>query len=454
VAISRNTKTGGGTSVNSGAVWNADDINVDMDTLFNKINSGLLNADIASGAGIVYSKLNLTGGIVNGDVSASAAVAYTKLNLAGAILNADVNASAAIAYSKLNLAASIQTSDIVAAGLNASKLDAPYPLDSGIVNGFFDWWQRSPTATGVTITSGADTYLADRWAIEPAGANCTASRVTSALHSTAVGDVGVELIGAASVTSIELTQRVSRATARRMGALLANQNVTFGAKVRHSGTTGTITPTLIVRSTSNTGDDSTNTKFAAGNMTQRVSQAFSGLAASAEASLSHTFDLGAMTDSENGFEIVLSFAAMSAATQKITVTDVFLIRGSVAPLTLVRPNESDEYDRCIRFYQKTFGYETAPAQNAGVANCILAFPDNSSNLLRHQWMHGRMRGIPTVTTYNPSAANANFRKLTAGTDYTANVSTPGSSALLIGGSGAVTVDYYQIHVAIDAEWYD
>jgi hypothetical protein len=94
MAISRNTKTGGGTSVNGGAVWNADDINPDMDTLFNKFNTGILNADVAAGAGIVYSKLNLAGSVLNTDIVAAAGIPYSKLTLTGAVLNSILKAHA------------------------------------------------------------------------------------------------------------------------------------------------------------------------------------------------------------------------------------------------------------------------------------------------------------------------------------------------------------------------
>lgn len=73
----------------------------------------ITNADIAAGAGIVYSKLNLSNSIVNADINTSAAIDYTKLNIpAGAIVyskltltnsivNADINSAAAIAFSKM-----------------------------------------------------------------------------------------------------------------------------------------------------------------------------------------------------------------------------------------------------------------------------------------------------------------------------------------------------------------
>ncbi len=61
----------------------------------------LVDADIAAGAAIAYSKLSLTGSIVNADIAAAAAIAYSKLALTGSIVNADIAAAAAIATSKL-----------------------------------------------------------------------------------------------------------------------------------------------------------------------------------------------------------------------------------------------------------------------------------------------------------------------------------------------------------------
>jgi len=65
------------------------------------VDNSIVNADINSSAGIVYSKLNLTGTIVNADISNSAAVAYSKLNLATSIVNNDIAVAANIARTKI-----------------------------------------------------------------------------------------------------------------------------------------------------------------------------------------------------------------------------------------------------------------------------------------------------------------------------------------------------------------
>ena len=58
---------------------NASVLNGKVDPLATDYNGNIQNVNIASGAGIVYSKLSLTGGIVNADVNASAAIVDTKL---------------------------------------------------------------------------------------------------------------------------------------------------------------------------------------------------------------------------------------------------------------------------------------------------------------------------------------------------------------------------------------
>lgn len=110
-----------------------------VETLTNKtidadqnILSNISNDEIKTGAGIVYSKLDLTGGIVNADINSAAAIAYSKLNLAGSLVDSDVAASAAIAYSKLALTNSITNTDVSAtADIAYSKLN----LEDSIVDG-------------------------------------------------------------------------------------------------------------------------------------------------------------------------------------------------------------------------------------------------------------------------------------------------------------------------------
>ena len=91
------------------------------------------------------------------------------------------------------------------------------------------------------------------------------------------------------------------------------------------------------------------------------------------------------------------------------ITGVQLEAGSVAS-----PFERRDYGRelimCQRYYFKTFPNTTAPAQNAGTGGSVLVVPAGSGAgwMVFNLFMPVQMRTAPTVTTFNPSAANANW----------------------------------------------
>lgn len=133
-----------------------------------------------------------------------------------------------------------------------------------------------------------------------------------------------------------------------------------------------------------------------------------------------------------------------------------LIQGSEA-VSFVGTNPKVDLGRCQRFYQKSFPIATAPAQNAGVTGAIcvknpIALGDPSV----YVDFKVTMRATPTVTTYNPSAANANWRNVTAGSDSTVSVDPAtaiGDNGFLIATSGTVTTlgDVLAIHYSATAD---
>lgn len=120
--------------------------------------------------------------------------------------------------------------------------------------------------------------------------------------------------------------------------------------------------------------------------------------------------------------------------------------------------------RCQRHYAKTFAYATAPAQNAGLINALSGDKDLGGliSVLRvaqggnpgaavttdftaaeygttgHWRFPVRMRVTPTITTFNPSAANANWR-LPSGNDNAAIDSTVTVSPHSSTGDAGVTL---------------
>lgn len=142
------------------------------------------------------------------------------------------------------------------------------------------------------------------------------------------------------------------------------------------------------------------------------------------------------------------------------VADYFEVTGvqfEANPLTVYEYTPTQiQLERCMRFYQKSFATTTAPAQSAGVSNAItvknpIALGDPSEYIQ----FCPPMRTTPTITTFNPSAANANWRDITASADATVSVdpaTTIGSKGVIIATSGTITTlgDVLAIHYTAEA----
>ena len=166
-----------------------------------------------------------------------------------------------------------------------------------------------------------------------------------------------------------------------------------------------------------------------------------------------TFDLGSGSDynatagswvAANDFRTTnqANFANTSGAT--FYLTGVQFEAGTVAS-----PFERVEYGRqlrmCQRYYQKSFPIGTAPAQNAGTTGAVYSQSPAASGSAP-TWVNFAvvMRDTPsTVTFYNPSAANANWRNINAGTDVNSQLYSSSQSSIYIIGN-TQTVGQYQI----------
>jgi hypothetical protein len=90
-----------------------------------------------------------------------------------------------------------------------------------------------------------------------------------------------------------------------------------------------------------------------------------------------------------------------------------------------------ELAKCERYYAKTFPVGTAVAQSGGLAGALQAMGTDAAggSVGGNNWQYPqRMRANPTVVTYNPSAANANWRDVTNAADRTVNVDQSGAAS--------------------------
>lgn len=124
----------------------------------------------------------------------------------------------------------------------------------------------------------------------------------------------------------------------------------------------------------------------------------------------------------------------------IAIADARFVLGSDAGSVVV-PTFQEKLSNCRRFYQKSFIYTTAPAQNVGVATGEYIFPAGKAGALAENSPSVRlvpsMGTAPTVTLYNPAATNAQVRDEDAVADCTASaVARIGTEQFLIGATGA------------------
>lgn len=108
--------------------------------------------------------------------------------------------------------------------------------------------------------------------------------------------------------------------------------------------------------------------------------------------------------------------AMSDAANNFKLALIKVEPGSVAtpyPVEL----DADVLGRCQRYYQKTFAQGTAPAQNTAVTINTLAYVVVVATAVPNGviWqLPVEMRVAPTITFYNPEAANTAWRRLGGG----------------------------------------
>jgi hypothetical protein len=163
------------------------------------------------------------------------------------------------------------------------------------------------------------------------------------------------------------------------------------------------------------------------------------------------------TSTLNAWQATGSLAS-SAITNSIQTTNgaTFEITGlQIEPGTVCTPYTArlrgDEYIRCQRYYFKTFPPGTAPAQNAGVQDSWSIYTNATSTFGGTlPYPVPMCQTATTLTTYNPSAASANWQDSTNTTARTVTVGTKGIRGVILSGAAGVVSALNQIHVTADA----
>lgn len=118
-----------------------------------------------------------------------------------------------------------------------------------------------------------------------------------------------------------------------------------------------------------------------------------------------------------------------------------------------------DLNRAMFFFQKSFLYGTAPAQNAGIGTGgyrdVATLAGAVTNRLGTVQLKTPMRAVPTVTLYNPAAANAEARDIVAGADCSStaatNVSEGSFEVTTVGNASTAVGNNITVHWAAAAD---
>lgn len=134
----------------------------------------------------------------------------------------------------------------------------------------------------------------------------------------------------------------------------------------------------------------------------------------------------------------------AGADDSFTIDDVQLeaipaLNAAPSPYELIQ--WSEQMALCQAHYYKTFSYPIIPAQNVGAgsselrAACMQAAAGNNAGNSLTMRFPVNMRAAPTITTYNPSAANAQVRNITQAADHSVTAATADTNSLFSSSTG-------------------
>jgi hypothetical protein len=294
--------------------------------------------------------------------------------------------------------------------------------------------QRHAGASQTIVAAASNAYAIDRFYASCTGANVTGQQVAG---STATDAFLYQFTGAASVTAIVFGQKIESNLASDLASTTVTLSVALANSVLTTVTWTAYYPTAVDNYTS-------RTQIATGTWT--VSSTLTRFAA----------NISLPSNVSNGLQIELSVGAQTSGTWQIGRMQ--LEAGSVAT-AFERRLIATELVMCQRYYEKSFGQATAPAQVQGAANSQIwicnsagATANYSPSILFQQ----PKRVAPTTwTLYNPVNANAQVTNLDHASDGTAstqtNVSDRGFQISVTGNAAWVVGDRVLVGWSADAE---
>jgi hypothetical protein len=305
--------------------------------------------------------------------------------------------------------------------------------DNPIINGNMEVWQRGTTFAA--IAGGSVTYTADRWKLNynAGAAIVTIGRSTNVPSVGSAGvlfnysleiDVTTADAAIAAGDQVSLIQAIEgynwrhfaqRAFVVSFWVLSSKTGIHCVALTNNSDRSYVAEYTVNVADTWEYKTVTVTASPSAGTWnyttTTGLSVAFALMGGSTYQTTANAWQNGVFYNTSNQVNVLDNTANF------FRLTGVKMELGSVATPIQFRSFQ-EELALCKRYYQKSFNYATAPAQNAGVNGAFfMVSPFTATSTMGAHVRHSEMRTtFPTIVTYNPSAANVNVRNTSDAAD--------------------------------------
>jgi hypothetical protein len=321
-------------------------------------------------------------------------------------------------------------------------------------NASLTFWQRQTPGTAKSLADGE--YGPDRWYVLTQTANIEASRLDgNRPHLWQAYSANLKQINA-TAQRFGIAQRVwsheslgLRGKLCRLQAnIYSNTNMRVNwAVLEWTGTSDSVTrdPVLSWTSTTFTPGNfflaSNYTVIGVGNVTTPTGGGTVDIAENMTTPFSYSLN-----------NVVVLFWTHSTAAQNDSfVLSTPMLIDDIYPRQWKKPNWATELVQVQASYCKTFGIDTAPVQNIGNGQGALRETGNGSGVDKDWRFPVNMRKVPTITTFNTSAANSSWRDTTASADRAATAGTPTSGGVAINAASTVSGNQMSIHATADAD---
>jgi hypothetical protein len=330
-------------------------------------------------------------------------------------------------------------------------------MDNFLINGSFNLAQRQTPGTLTTIAQ--DTYSADRWRISRENTDLQYQRndahAESGLASRYYGTFK-KITSTGKFMVYQILEGVNSAALKGKTAIFQARMKASAAKtikmaileLQNAGTMDTIPGTFVSAWGANTVNPTLGTNLAiiTAAQSKSVTTAWQNFSVS-------------VTVPSNSKNIIIALWSDSqfAANDILHVAEAGLYISNTVQIWKPKPY-TEELFMCQRYYWKTFAIDTGPAQNVGASTSEVRFPAPVAGASTERppkiLFPALMRAAPTITTYNPAAANAQVRDFTAGADCSAVATTPHPNGVLVsctGNASTAVGGALGVHLTAEAE---